>query len=111
MTLDALREYGIEWGHAPPKESCPSFPGKPIYADWGVPDPTVVEDETGRRLAFKHAVQFMARRIDLMLAVPIEQLARGAQEQQLREIGRADDGGGARHSLTRQIGAPSCSMR
>ena len=114
MTIDALREYGIEWSHAVPKglgavlgqhwdfvitvcerarESCPSFPGRPVYADWGVPDPTAIEDDAVRRLAFKHAVQFMARRIDLMLAVPIEQLARAAQEQQLRVIGNEPERG------------------
>lgn len=128
MTVDALGEYGIDWSRATPKglgavlghqwdfvitvcerakEACPSFPGRPVYADWGVQDPTAIEDETGRRLAFKHAVQFLARRVDLMLAVPIEKLARAAQEERLQAIGRAPE----RDDPPRQADEPATSRR
>ena len=114
MTIEALEAHGIDWrGHTPKglgavlgrswdfiitvceraKEACPSFPGRPAYADWSVPDPAAIADENARRVAFRHTVQYMARRIDLMLAVPFEKLQRQAQEERLRAIGRtpADD--------------------
>jgi arsenate reductase len=112
MAIEALREYGIDWTRQTPKglgavlgqqwdfvitvcepakEACPTFPGRPAYADWGVPDPTAIEDEAARRVAFRHVVHHMARRIDLMLAVPMEKLMREAQEERLRAIGRVPD--------------------
>ncbi len=107
MTIDALREFGIDWSRATPKglgavlghqwdfvitvcerakEACPSFPGRPAYADWSVPDPSTAPNESAQRVAFRHTVQHMARRIDLMLAVPIEKLQRQALEERLRMI-------------------------
>ena len=56
-------------------EVCPVWPGHPVKAHWGVPDPAAVEgtDEQKRR-AFKDALITLSRRIDLFLAVPVEKL-------------------------------------
>src|SRR5207245_5132222 len=57
-------------------EVCPVWPGHPVTAHWGVPDPAAVEG-TGeqKRRAFKAAFTALARRIDLFLALPMEQVA------------------------------------
>ena len=54
---------------------CPVWPGNPVKAHWGVPDPAAVEgpDEQKRR-AFKDALITLSRRIDLFLALPVEKL-------------------------------------
>ncbi|WP_460035601.1 metalloregulator ArsR/SmtB family transcription factor [Methylothermus subterraneus] len=70
-------------------EPCPVFPGKPITAHWGVPDPAAVtgsEDE--KRLAFAKAYALLERRISLLLNLHPESLERLALEQKLRAIGR-----------------------
>ena len=56
-------------------EVCPVWPGHPVKAHWGVPDPAAVEgtDEQKRR-AFKDALTTLSRRIDLFLALPAEKL-------------------------------------
>jgi protein-tyrosine-phosphatase len=113
FAIEALRQAEIEWsGHAPrsvdglvgqqwdfvitvcdrARESCPILPGHPIRAHWGMEDPAEVEGaDAEKRQAFLVARQLIARRIDLMLALPIEKLERFALEQQLRAIGRATD--------------------
>jgi len=72
------------------KEACPFFPGHPIIAHWGMEDPADVEgtDEQKTR-AFDLAFQLLARRIDLLLALPIEKLQRLALETRVRAIGEA----------------------
>ena len=56
-------------------ETCPVWPGHPVSAHWGVPDPAAVQgsDEQKRR-AFKDALTTLSRRIDLFLALPVEKL-------------------------------------
>jgi len=65
-------------------ETCPVWPGRPVTAHWGVPDPAAVQgsDEEKRR-AFKEAFTVLARRIDLFLALPDEKL----NKRTLAEIG------------------------
>ncbi|MEO8880130.1 MAG: hypothetical protein ABI446_06995 [Gemmatimonadaceae bacterium] len=70
------------------KESCPVFPGKPVFAHWGMPDPAEVGGEDAKkREAFRLTALLLARRIDLLLALPLETLERRAQEMRLRAIG------------------------
>ena len=107
--IETLRDYDIPWsGHAPrsidglerepwdfvitvcdrAKEACPIFPGQPILAHWGMPDPAeVVGDEAAKRKAFEAAFLSLSRRIDLLLAQPVEELERLALEARLRAIG------------------------
>jgi protein-tyrosine-phosphatase len=65
-------------------EVCPVWPGRPLTAHWGVPDPAAVEgtDEQKRR-AFKDAFTALSRRIDLFLALPLDKL----DKKKLDEIG------------------------
>ena len=72
------------------KESCPIFPGQPVTAHWGMPDPAEVEGtEAERRRAFDDALRLISRRIDLMLALPMEKLERLALQRRVNEIGGA----------------------
>jgi arsenate reductase len=107
--IQTLRDSGIDWlGHPPrgmtgldrerwdfvitvcdrAKEACPVFPGQPILAHWGMPDPAaVVGDEAARRAAFVDALTLISRRVDLLLALPVEKLDRLIVEAQLQAIG------------------------
>jgi arsenate reductase (thioredoxin) len=71
-------------------EACPYWPGQPMTAHWGVEDPAAVEgsDEDKRR-AFVLAFQQLSRRINLMLALPIEKLSGQALRAKLEEIGKS----------------------
>jgi arsenate reductase len=76
-------------------EVCPIWPGQPVTAHWGIPDPAGVEgSEIERRKAFQSAWMMLRRRVDLLLALPLEKLDRVATQQELRAIGkvpRADE--------------------
>jgi arsenate reductase len=69
-------------------EACPVWPGHPLTAHWGVPDPAAVHgpDEQKRR-AFEDAFTALSRRIDLFLALPMEKLEGHALKKKLDEIG------------------------
>lgn len=70
------------------KEACPFFPGQPVIAHWGMEDPAgVVGTDEQQARAFDVAWQLLARRIDLLLALPIEALQRRALESRVRAIG------------------------
>ncbi|HET7649118.1 MAG TPA: arsenate reductase ArsC [Gammaproteobacteria bacterium] len=70
------------------KEACPYWPGQPMTAHWGIPDPAAVEgsDETRRR-AFKNALMVLSRRIELFTALPLDKLDRMAIQKHIRQIG------------------------
>ena len=71
-------------------ETCPIWPGHPATAHWGVPDPASVEgDEMTRRKAFVAAMVTLRRRVELLVALPLEKLDRLATQSKLREIGSA----------------------
>lgn len=103
LAIETLREHGIEWrGHPPQtvdgleneswdfvitvcdraKESCPIFPGQPILAHWGMEDPA-------DRKGFREAFLILARRIDLLLSLPLEELERMALTARLKAIGES----------------------
>jgi arsenate reductase (thioredoxin) len=70
-------------------EVCPIWPGQPVTAHWGVPDPASVGgSEEERRCAFESAWMMLRRRIDLLLALPLDKLDRIATQQELRDIAR-----------------------
>jgi len=109
LAIEMLRQYDIPWrGRAPrgvdglerqpwdfvitvcdrAKESCPIFPGQPMLAHWGMPDPAEVDgDEPTKRAAFRDAFLLISRRIDLLLALPLEKLERLALDAGLQAIG------------------------
>jgi arsenate reductase (thioredoxin) len=69
-------------------ESCPVWLGHPALAHWGVPDPVAVEgDEDKRRHAYLAAFATLRRRVELLLALPLDKLDRLAAQSKLREIG------------------------
>jgi len=71
-------------------ESCPFWPGQPLTAHWGVPDPAAVggSDEEKRK-AFRATAVTLKRRIDLLLSLPVQSLEPTAIAQELRQIGQA----------------------
>ncbi len=72
------------------KESCPVFPGQPVIAHWGMPDPAeVIGTEAERERAFDDALLLISRRIDLLLALPIQKLEKLALQHRVNEIGGA----------------------
>jgi arsenate reductase len=70
-------------------EVCPIWPGQPLTAHWGVPDPAAVEgDDDTRRRAFFNAYTLLQRRIELFLNLPLTKLDRLSLQKRLDEIGR-----------------------
>jgi len=71
-------------------EVCPVWPGQPMSAHWGVPDPVAVEgDEATRRKAFAEAFMILNRRIALFANLPIDKLNRLSLQDELNRIGQA----------------------
>jgi protein-tyrosine-phosphatase len=69
-------------------EVCPVWPGNPITAHWGVPDPATVEGSNEeRRRAFRNALHAIESRVKLFVALPIDKLDRMAVKRDLDEIG------------------------
>jgi arsenate reductase len=69
-------------------EVCPVWPGQPMTAHWGMPDPAAVEGtEAVRDKAFVDAAATMKRRLELFLSLPIDKLERLAIQQQVKDIG------------------------
>jgi arsenate reductase len=72
-------------------EACPVWPGKPMTAHWGIPDPA---DATGTQAeiaqAFAETYRILDRRIGLFTALPIPSLDRMTLQGRLREIGRSE---------------------
>jgi arsenate reductase (thioredoxin) len=113
FAIRALSEIGIDWsGHAPrsvdvlldrvfdfvitvcdnAKEACPILPGHPIHAHWGMEDPADVDgSDVEKTQAFAAARVLLGRRIDLMLALPMEKLQRLTLGKRLNDIA-ADTG-------------------
>src|SRR6185437_3646615 len=70
-------------------EVCPIWPGQPITAHWGVPDPAAVEGaEAERRAAFRDAYNRLEARIKLLVALPIDKLDRLMLKREAERIGR-----------------------
>ena len=114
VAMEVLREHGIvpaeprskNWNEfagagAPPidliftvcdnaaGEVCPVWPGRPISAHWGVPDPAaVVGDASKKREAFRQAFDSLKRRIDRLIALPVEKMPAAELKSRLNEIGR-----------------------
>ncbi|MGH6974118.1 MAG: arsenate reductase ArsC [Stellaceae bacterium] len=71
-------------------ETCPVWPGQPITAHWGVPDPAAVDGTHEKKMtAFRDAFQRLDTRIKLFVALPLEKLDRLALQREARRIGVA----------------------
>jgi hypothetical protein len=70
-------------------EICPVWPGNPVTAHWGVPDPARVQGtEAERGRAFRDAHVVLENRIKLLVALPIEKLDRMMIKRHVDDIGR-----------------------
>jgi arsenate reductase (thioredoxin) len=71
------------------KETCPLWPGQPMTAHWGVPDPAaVLGDPAEIERAFRDAFFILDRRISLFLSLPLAALDRLALKKEVDRIGR-----------------------
>ena len=69
-------------------EACPIWPGQPMTAHWGVPDPAAATGtESERRLAFSEAYRMLSTRISLLLNLPLASIDRLALKRRLDDIG------------------------
>jgi arsenate reductase len=74
------------------KEVCPVWPGQPMTAHWGIPDPAAVEGrEADIERAYRDAFFMLDRRISLFLALPIEKLSKLALQKEVDDIGHTSD--------------------
>ena len=70
-------------------EVCPIWPGQPMTAHWGVPDPVAVEGtEVERRLAFADCYRMLNNRIGIFAHLPLKSLDKLSLQKRLDEIGR-----------------------
>lgn len=71
-------------------EVCPIWPGQPMTAHWGMPDPAAVEgNEAEKRLAFADTYRMLRNRISAFVNLPVVSLDRLSLQQNLRDIGRS----------------------
>jgi protein-tyrosine-phosphatase len=70
-------------------ETCPFWPGQPMTAHWGIPDPAAAQGSAAEAaLAFKDAYRMLSQRIGVFAALPIGALDRLSLQAKLHEIGR-----------------------
>ena len=71
-------------------EVCPVWPGHPVTAHWGLPDPAAVEGpDPVKRAAFSHTLQALQNRIRLFISLPLASLDRLRLKQEVERIGRS----------------------
>jgi arsenate reductase len=69
-------------------EPCPFWPGQPMTAHWGVPDPAAVETPQEIARAFRDAFVLLDRRIGLFVSLPLASLQRMAIQTEIEKIGK-----------------------
>lgn len=70
-------------------EACPVWPGQPVSAHWGIPDPAACEGTTTEQaLAFAEAYRMLSNRISVFVNLPFASLDKLTLEKRLDEIGR-----------------------
>jgi arsenate reductase len=70
-------------------EACPLWPGQPVTAHWGFPDPAAVKgSDEDKRAAFAQTLRQMRMRVQLFLSLPLETLDRMTIESNMRRIGQ-----------------------
>ncbi len=72
------------------EETCPVWPGQPMTAHWGLPDPAAVSgSEAEKHLAFADTLRMLTQRIDIFINLPIQSLDKLSLQQRLDDIGSA----------------------
>jgi protein-tyrosine-phosphatase len=70
-------------------EQCPFWPGQPMTAHWGIPDPAAVQGtDDVKRKAFREAMFVLNRRIELFASLPLGKLDNMAIQKRIKEIGK-----------------------
>ena len=70
-------------------ETCPVWPGQPMTAHWGIPDPAAVQGTDAEiAVAFGHAYRMLNQRIGIFVALPMQSLDMLTLQARLRDIGR-----------------------
>ena len=73
-------------------EACPYWPGQPMTAHWGVPDPAAATgNEAEIRFAFADALRMLTNRINIFVSLPLAKLDRLSLQKQLDAIGKTND--------------------
>ena len=73
-------------------ETCPVWPGQPMTAHWGVPDPAAATGtEAEIRFAFADTLRMLTNRINIFVSLPIDKLDRLSLQRKLDDIGRTLD--------------------
>lgn len=74
-------------------EACPFWPGQPMTAHWGIPDPAQAKGtEAEIALAFKDAYRMLNQRIGIFTSLPLRSLGKMSLQKKLREIGQMEGG-------------------
>ena len=72
-------------------EACPLWPGQPMTAHWGIPDPAAATGSAAEiSLAFKDAYRMLSQRIGVFAALPLRSLDRMSLQAKLKDIGRLE---------------------
>jgi protein-tyrosine-phosphatase len=72
-------------------ETCPIWPGQPMSAHWGVPDPAIAEgSDAERALAFADSYRMLYQRISIFVSLPLGNLTKLSLQKHLDEIGRSE---------------------
>ena len=72
------------------KEVCPIWPGQPMTAHWGLPDPVKAEGSAAERhLAFADALRMLTNRIGIFVSLPFDKLSKLSLQKHLDEIGQS----------------------
>ncbi len=72
-------------------ETCPVWPGQPMTAHWGVPDPAAATgNEAEVRFAFADTLRMLTNRINIFVSLPIAKLDRLSLQKKLDEIGKTE---------------------
>ena len=73
-------------------ESCPLWPGQPMTAHWGLPDPAAVEGtEAVKRAAFADTLRMIANRIGIFVSLPMASLDRLSLQRRIEDIGKTHE--------------------
>jgi arsenate reductase (thioredoxin) len=79
------------------RETCPVWPGQPMTAHWGVPDPAeATGNEAEVRLAFADALRMLSNRINIFVSLPLRSLDQLSLQRHLDATGKTKDTGGDR---------------
>lgn len=73
-------------------EACPHWPGQPMTAHWGVPDPAAAQgSEAERRFAFADTYRMLNNRISIFVNLPLTSIDKLALQRRLEDIGKSRD--------------------